>query len=52
MAEFQRYVGALDERDRGLTWMTDKDVARRMTVRASFAAAHRARPTWKAAGRG
>ena len=52
VAEFQRYAGALDERDAGLTWMTDRDVARRMTVRASFAAAHRARPTWKAAGRG
>jgi len=43
--EFQRFAAALDERDPGLAWASDKSVKNRMATRANFAAAHRDRPT-------
>lgn len=45
--EFQRYTGALDERDALQPWTDETYYAERMRRRAKFSAAHLARPSWR-----
>ena len=45
--EFKSYVEALDDQDPLSIWCSRAQYARRMADRATFAAAHRALPTWR-----
>jgi hypothetical protein len=45
-AEFRSYVDELDAQDAVTLWCSKADLDHRMAGRATFAAAHRALPTW------